>query len=30
MGRFTTEDLDLIHDWVQDPHGWAERQGLSA
>lgn len=29
MGRFTAADLDLIHDWMRDPHGWATRQGLS-
>jgi orotate phosphoribosyltransferase len=30
MGRFTAKDLDLIYDWIRDPHGWAIRQGHSA
>lgn len=27
-GRFSVEEMDAVEDWLSDPHGWAERQGL--
>ena len=28
-GQLGQADLAVIHDWLDDPHGWAERQGLA-
>lgn len=27
-GRFSPEEMEVVEDWLSDPHGWAERQGL--
>jgi orotate phosphoribosyltransferase len=27
-GRFASEEMTLIADWLQDPYGWAERHGF--
>lgn len=28
QGKFNKEEYKIIQDWFNDPHGWAERQGL--
>ncbi|MBX3066386.1 MAG: orotate phosphoribosyltransferase [Anaerolineae bacterium] len=28
MGHFTTDDADVVTDWLRDPHGWAGRRGF--
>jgi orotate phosphoribosyltransferase len=27
-GKLAAEDVELIEDWLHEPHQWAERQGL--
>lgn len=27
QGRFSRRELEVIDDWLEDPHGWAERHG---
>ncbi len=28
MGKFTSDEMTIILDWLQDPHGWAARHHL--
>jgi orotate phosphoribosyltransferase len=28
-GRFTKSNLEVINDWLEDPHGWARRHGYT-
>lgn len=28
MGKLTSEEKAVVENWLSDPHGWAERQGL--
>ncbi|GAB4510078.1 MAG: orotate phosphoribosyltransferase [Anaerolineae bacterium] len=29
LNKFSPQDTAIIHDWLQDPHGWAGRYGFS-
>ncbi len=28
LGKFTKDEMTLIQDWLQEPHGWADRHGF--
>ncbi len=29
LGNFSKEEMDIINDWFDDPHGWAARHGFA-
>lgn len=29
IGRYSLQDIEIIADWLDDPHGWAQRHGFA-